>query len=225
MAKETEITIDEGGTAAEGKTTKVPLKQKVQCICEEHPPASNPWKYATSMCELLEQGFTGLFFLAMGNLIPIALIAVGVTYWDKDENCTAADIALYLVLGGAAYSLRTVTGTLIAYCESSQRENDKPSCGLKCLRFLKWAFNLFLVVLHFVTCYTTYLLYSHVDYDKKGASAEDYCNRFLFLFSFWAVSCLFILMGLAIAILCCIGFCVGSCSICFLYTVASADSD
>jgi len=239
MGQDTEVTIGEGNNASASDAARelnevtVPLNspynetttttissgkdrnrasfvKRVQSVSADNPPTSNPLGFAAALCGLCTAGFCGILLLGLVNIIPISFIAIGVIYWDKDENCTAADIALLLVIGGVAHLVQGVTGSVLKCLENRSKGSNNPSSGNICVRLFNSFLQLFILGWFIATCYITYSLYSHVDY-KFGAAHEDYCNRVLFLFTFWVLTLYFIVLGIVLGSLCCIA----CCTICF----------
>jgi len=240
MGKDTEITMGEGsvGAAADAErelnfvttplnspynltttTTTFSVKdrnyaafvKRIQFVSAENPPHKNPVGFAAALCGLFKAGFCGILLLAILNIIPIAYIVIGVIYWDKKENCTAADIALLLVIGGSVHLLQGVTSSVLKYFESRQNGRNNPISGKSYVNLFSSFLQLFILCWFIATCYITYSLRSHVDYNKNGADEKDYCNRVLYNFTFWTLTAYFIFLGITIGTLFCIACCVIYC--------------
>ncbi|XP_070554016.1 transmembrane protein 272-like [Ptychodera flava] len=172
--------------------------------------------FTTSVCDII-LGTTGLVFgclictgLTMG--IPIAMIVIGSIYLD---DCPAEkNIPIYLIVCGVF----TILSYLLSVClgksrgkkdENAEGEGDAAGKGgavtgcAGCISCLIGPFLFAWFIAGNVWIYRTY----EPSYDDVNAA--DYCNKTLYLFSFWLLNVTYILIGLS----CCIGIC-GCCVAC-----------
>jgi len=193
------------GTSSEREGNNLALFiEKVQLVSAVIPLTTNPVAFGAALCNLVTSGFCGLLLLAVVNIIPTASIAIGLIYWDKDDNCSAGYIALFLVIGGIAHLVQGVALSVLKHFETQQEQdgNNAPSSGHIYAREFNNFLRIFIFGWLIATCYVTYSLHSHVDYNKETAAPEDYCNRTLYLFTFWVILAHFIVLGILVGICC-----------------------
>uniref|UniRef100_T1J3Z8 Transmembrane protein 272-like n=1 Tax=Strigamia maritima TaxID=126957 RepID=T1J3Z8_STRMM len=131
--------------------------------------------------------------IGMTVIIPMSMIIIGSMYL---HNCPAEPyIPIYLIVGGAFGSLKNLMS-----CGSRYRRDDTDENHLR-QNPVDMIINCFLFAWFITGCVWVYKIYEP-EYD---ATKENYCNKILYLFSFWLLTSVFILVGLFGACICCVG--------------------
>ncbi|OXA46016.1 uncharacterized protein LOC118437775 [Folsomia candida] len=103
--------------------------QKLKTISIEKPPTRNPLAYIGAVFGLCFAGTAvglgicccvGSFLLL--EIIPIAAIVMGATYWDRTRYCTAENVPLLLIIGGVLKVIHITLSTAAGRDQSNARK-------------------------------------------------------------------------------------------------------
>ncbi|XP_067134424.1 uncharacterized protein [Centruroides vittatus] len=123
-------------------------------------------------------------------IIPILMIIFGTIYL---KECPAQKyLPVFLIVGGITIIIKTLLDVSFRFVKNKKKEKKRFTLPLIILQIFLFSW--------FVTgCVWVYQMYPPV-YDDNSDSR--YCNRNLYLFTFWTISSIFILVALYICFLC-----------------------
>jgi len=140
--------------------------------------------------------------LAFVNAFSIFLIVIGAIH--KDDCDARPNLGLVLIVSGSLAIVLSVLDSCIR-TKASQGGEEAPSSPSGIIKMLQLFNSLIKIVkfgLFIYLCVMVYGLYADVTYEP--GNLETYCNRTLFLVSFWTLTITFIILGLVILFsLCC----------------------
>ncbi|XP_064608849.1 transmembrane protein 272-like [Liolophura sinensis] len=129
-------------------------------------------------------------------LLPIAMITMGALYFHQ---CSVEPyIPIYLIVMGSFSLFQIIVNIVLRYRKqpSSGEYDDEAQDRMRPFEVLITCFILGWFIAGNVWIYRTYGMYQWTD-----KAAANYCNRELYLFSFWITSAIYIMF----ACLCCCG--------------------
>ncbi|XP_041821646.1 transmembrane protein 272-like [Chelmon rostratus] len=128
--------------------------------------------------------------------MPVAEIAIGATYL---HDCPRQrHIPIYLIVLGV-FSLVLV---MLSCLPCTHEPEDAPPSRLS-RSIMGWnsLISVFLFCWFIAGNVWTYSIYQP-NYDKNTTNVNPYCNRTLYLFSFWTMTVVYILMGISLVVGC-----------------------
>ena len=140
--------------------------------------------------------------LAFFFAIPIACIIMGAKY--KDDCKAQRYIPIYLIVLGAFGILRNLVGLYSQVKNRSNAEGEEESNKAK--SSFEHCISCFLVIWFIAGNVWIYSAYEPV-YDD--VTSPNYCDKTLYLFSFWLTTASYIVIGLMCFCMCCVAFCAG----------------
>ena len=141
--------------------------------------------------------------LAFFFAIPIACIIIGARY--KDECAVQRYIPIYLIVLGSFGILRNLVGLYSQVKNRSNAEGDEDEAN-KAKSSFEHCISCFLVIWFIAGNVWIYSVYEP-DYIHVGS--PEYCNKTLYLFSFWLTTASYIVIGFMCFCMCCVAFCAG----------------
>ncbi|XP_061565545.1 transmembrane protein 272-like [Cololabis saira] len=142
-----------------------------------------------------------------GCILPIVHIAIGAVYL---HDCPRQPyIPIYLIVSGVFGVLMAVFPCL----PGTQQPRDGPPTSLSrvctCWNSLMSTFLFCWFIAGNVWIYSIY----QPNYDKNTTSVDPYCDKTLYLFSFWITTLVYIFLGLAVTIGLCACMCACICGL------------
>ncbi|XP_059211401.1 transmembrane protein 272-like [Centropristis striata] len=141
--------------------------------------------------------------------IPIAQVALGVIHLD---DCPRQhNIPIYLIVVGIFFLVQVVvTVVVLSLLSCTQEPEEGPSSPLS-RAYLVWnsLASFFLFCWFIAGNVWIYSIYQP-NYNKNTTNVDPYCDKTLYLFAFWTTTVVYILLGLFLLFLCCVGF-IGLC--------------
>ncbi|XP_065668502.1 transmembrane protein 272 isoform X2 [Hydra vulgaris] len=171
--------------------------------------------------------FAGTFGCTLSLMLllalPLSMIVIGTLY--KDDCPIEPFIPIYLIVGGSFGIIKTIVIIIqrILYGEDSFSK-DAVSDELPEKTPIAWmlidsVLNLFLFtwfVAGNIWVYSKYKPY----FVPPPHEPMNYCNKNLYMFSFWIITFSYIIMGLICVCTCCLGLCAS----CTAYFVTSSNN-
>ncbi|XP_061565549.1 transmembrane protein 272-like [Cololabis saira] len=134
-------------------------------------------------------------------ILPIAQIAIGAVYL---HDCPRQPyIPIYLIVLGVFGVL--LAGLPCLPCTQQPRDGPATSPTNPCMA-LNSLMSLFLFCWFIAGNVWIYSIYQP-NYDKNTTSVDPYCDKTLYLFSFWTTTLVYILLGLSVPIAICACLC------------------
>ena len=154
-------------------------------------------------------------FLELPEMALIFLTLLGAKY---RQDCPVEPfIPIYLIVGGSFSMLKTVA----VLCQRAAREEsidgeteDEQSMFAK---FFDGVLNLFLFIWFIAGNFWVYSKYKP-NFVPPKHQPLNYCNPTLYLFTFWIITASYIIMGIILFCICCLGLCAS----CTAFFVANA---
>ena len=154
-------------------------------------------------------------FIELHDMALIFLSLLGAKY---RQDCPVEPfIPIYLIVGGSFSMLKTV----VVLCQRAAREEsidgeaeDEQSMFAK---FFDGVLNLFLFIWFIAGNFWVYSKYKP-NFVPPKHQPLNYCNPTLYLFTFWIITASYIIMGIILFCICCLGLCAS----CTAFFVANA---
>lgn len=200
-------------SSASSRKKKNSFRQNVQAIATENPPTKDPVGYTSSILGLC-CGCCGLccFVLVLGllNAVPIAIIAVGAIYFDREKYCPLENISMLLVIGGSVSLVQGLVETIVRAIGTWRRRHDPDyqTHNHPLIQIVNNILRLATLGWFIAACVIVYRNYSTVNFDDSAPDLSNYCHPILYWFSFWLVTASFIMLGIMLALLVCSCVCL-----------------
>lgn len=123
-------------------------------------------------------------------IIPILMIYFGAAYFNE---CPAQkNLPIFLIVGGITTIIKTIIDILFRFKKGFEKERKRFTVPFIILQ-------IFLFAWFVIGCIWIYQMFQPV-YDDKFH--PEYCNRTLYLFSFWTINSIFIVVCVYICFIC-----------------------
>lgn len=162
--------------------------------------SNNVAEYLVKVIILLGSTIGCAVFFGILLAIPIAMIVLGAKYKD---DCPKEDkIPIYLIVAGVVLIVRNLSNMCSRRSNEDDDDIDNQSPRK---RFCYSILDLFMLCWFITGNVWIYHIYEP-SYNKDAG--DEYCNKTLYLFSFWVMTATYIFAALCCCCVCVIGGCV-----------------
>ncbi|XP_002737767.1 transmembrane protein 272-like [Saccoglossus kowalevskii] len=158
------------------------------------------------ICESVALMIGCLVCTALLTALPISMIVIGSMH--KDECNAEPYIPIYLIVAGSFSLFICVTNVCGCVTKRGKKEDEEQSTGATacacCFTCISALGSVFLVCWYIAGNVWIYKAYEP---SYEDPTASDYCDKTLYLFSFWFLNAGYILAGVGLCFGCVIGCC------------------